>query len=301
MKDSRDLNDMLVFLAVIDAGSFTLAAERLNIPKANLSRKVSRLERQLGVTLLERTTRSQHLTDAGKTYLQHCKRIQEELDLAEASIAQVLNEVSGQLRIGASVGIGHEILKGSLGAFLHEFPDIDLQLNLLNRRVDLIEEGFDLVIRIGQLDDSRLIAKPLGSISRKLYASPSYLHKNGPIESIEELQNHAFLLMSNVHGAGKFVLQKNKQQREFKVSPKLLVDDFMVLRQMVKDGLGLAILPDYMCTQDMADKKLEPVLPSWGMPTVEAYALYPKHRLNIPKVAVFLDYILKTFRTRLNQ
>ena len=299
VKDPRDLNDMLIFLAVIDAGSFTLAAERLSIPKANISRKVSRLEKQLGVTLLERTTRSQHLTEAGKTYLQHCKRIQEELDLAEASIAQVLNEVSGQLRIGASVGIGHEILKTTLGTFMHQYPDIDLQLNLLNRRVDLIEEGFDLVIRIGQLDDSRLIAKPLGKISRRLYVSPSYVEKYGPIKSIDDLPNHAFLLMSNVHGTGKFELQNNKQKKEFNVSPKLLVDDFLVLRQLVKDGLGIAILPDYMCTQDMTDKKLVQILPDWGMPAVDAYALYPKHRLNIPKVAVFLEYILKTFKERL--
>ena len=299
-RETQDLNDMMMFLAVIDAGSFTLAAERLNIPKANLSRKVSRLETQLGITLLERTTRSQHLTEAGKTYLEHCKRIQTEVDLAEAAIAQVLNEVRGQLRIGASVGIGHEILKPTLGAFMHRYPDIDLQLNLLNRRVDLIEEGFDLVIRIGQLEDSRLIAKRLGSISRKLYVSPDYLEKHGPINHINDINNCHFLLMSNVHGSGKFILQNVNKQKEFNVTPKLLVDDFLLLKQMVTDGLGMAILPDYMCSAAVKNKQLMQVLPEWGMADVEVYALYPKHRLKIPKVAAFVEYIQETFKQRLS-
>ena len=122
MSGTADLNDMMLFIAVIDAGSFTLAADRLNIPKANLSRKISRLEGRLGVTLLERTTRSQHLTEAGKNYLEHCRRIHLEVGLAEASITQILNKVEGQLRVGASVGMGHEILKPVLGAVYAPIP-----------------------------------------------------------------------------------------------------------------------------------------------------------------------------------
>lgn len=299
MPNATDLNDMMLFIAVIDAGSFTLAADRLNIPKANLSRKISRLEAQLGVTLLERTTRTQQITEAGKTFLAHCRRIHQEIDLAQASVAQILNKVEGQLRIGASVGIGHEVLKPVLGAFLHQYPEINLQLNLLNRRVDLIEEGFDLLIRIGQLEDSRLIAKRLGTIERNVYVSPKYLKQYGEINTVKQLSQCDFLMMDTLHNNGRVLLTKGKQDQEFQVTPKLLVDDFLILRQMVIEGLGVAIIPDYMCQQDVEAGRLIQVLPSWGMPAVDVYALYPKHRLNIPKVKVFADFIVEVFKNRL--
>jgi len=299
MANARDLNDMMLFIAVIDAGSFTLAADRLNIPKANLSRKISRLEQQLGVTLLERTTRSQQITEAGKHYLSHCRRIHQEVDLAEAFIAQTLNKVEGELRIGASVGIGHEILKPVLGQFMHQYPGINVNLNLLNRRVDLIEERFDLLIRIGTLEDSRLIARRLGSIKRKIYVSPDYLKRHGDIKSIDQLSQCDFLLMSSVLNRGKCLLQSGEKQQEITVTPKLLIDDFMILKQMVIEGLGVAIIPDYMCQQELSDGRLIQILAPWGMPDVDVYALYPKHRLNIPKVKAFMDFILTVFKQRL--
>lgn len=299
MGGTRDLNDMILFIAVIDAGSFTLAADRLNIPKANLSRKISRLEERLGVTLLERTTRSQHITEAGKKYLEHCRRIYLEVDLAEASIAEILNKVEGHLRIGVSVGMGHEVLKPVIGKFMHQYPKINLQLNLLNRRVDLIEEGFDLVLRIGTLEDSRLIAKRLGQISRKIYVSPDYLKRCGTITSIEQLDQYDFLLMSNVHSDGRVALNFGKQQQEFRVTPKMLVNDFLILKQMAIEGVGIAVIPDYMCHQEVQNGALIPLFEDWGMPDVDVYALYPKHRLNIPKVKAFLEYTQKVFKERL--
>jgi len=299
MAKTTDLNDMMLFIAVIDAGSFTLAADWLNIPKANLSRKISRLEQRLGVTLLERTTRSQHITEAGKRYLTHCRRVHQEVDLAEASISQLLNEVEGQLRIGASVGMGHEVLKPVLGQFMLQYPAINLQLNLLNRHVDLIEEGFDLVIRIGELKDSRLIAKHLGKISRTIYASPEYIKRHGDIQRIEQINQADFLLMSSIQNSGRLLLESGEEQHELKLTPKMQVDDFGILKQMAIEAVGVAIIPDYMCQQQLANGQLIQVLPSWGMPDVDVYALYPKHRLNIPKVKAFMDFIQTVFKQRL--
>jgi LysR family transcriptional regulator AphB len=203
---TKDLNDMMLFITVIDAGSFTLAADRLNMPKANLSRKISRLEQQLGVTLLERTTRKQHITEAGKHYLTHCRRISQEIELAEISITQSLNEVKGQLKIGVSVGMGHEIIKPVLGQFLRQHSAVNLELSLLNSHVDLIEEGYDLVIRIGEMADSRLFAKRLGIVGRKIFASPEYMKHHGEIKLIEELRHADFLLMSSIQGSGLILL-----------------------------------------------------------------------------------------------
>jgi DNA-binding transcriptional LysR family regulator len=299
MIKAKDLNDMMLFIAVIDAGSFTLAADRLNIPKANLSRKISRLEQQLGVTLLERSTRSQHITEAGSHYLLHCRRISQEIELADASISQLLTEVKGQLRIGVSVGMGHEIIKPVLGHFMRQNPGVNLQLNLLNSRVDLIEEGYDLVIRIGELEDSRLLAKRLGKVARKVYASPNYMQQHGEIKSIEQLSQADFLMMSSIQSNERLLLISKEKQHEFRVMPRMLIDDFSVLKQMVIEGLGVAIIPGYMCEQELACGKLMQVLPNWGMSDVNVYALYPKHRLNVPKVKAFLDFIQKVFKQRL--
>jgi DNA-binding transcriptional LysR family regulator len=299
MIKTQDLNDMMLFIAVIDAGSFTLAAQRLNIPKANISRKISRLEQQLGVILLERTTRSQHITDAGSQYLVHCRHISQEIELAETSISELLTEVKGQLRIGVSVGMGHDIIKPVLGQFMRQYPALNLQLNLLNNRVDLIEEGYDLVIRIGELEDSRLVAKRLGKVARKIYTSPDYVKQHGEIKSIEQLSKASFLLMSSIQHNERLLLTSKEKQHELTVMPRMLVDDFLILKQMIIEGLGVSIMPDYMCEHELANAKLIHLLPSWGMLDVNVYALYPKHRLNVPKVKVFLDFIQTVFKQRL--
>ncbi|PKG82915.1 LysR family transcriptional regulator [Colwellia sp. 75C3] len=290
---------MMLFIAVIDAGSFTLAAERLNMPKANLSRKISRLEQQLGVTLLERTTRTQHITEAGNHYLAHCRRISQEIELAEVSITQSLTEIKGQLRIGVSVGMGHEIIKPVLGQFLRQHSAINLQLSLLNSHVDLIDEGYDLVIRIGELSDSRLVAKRLGKVGRKIFASPEYMKHHGEIKSIEQLSHADFLLMSSIQGSGRILLTSKEKQQELKVKPRVLVDDFLILKQMILEGIGIAIIPDYMCEEEVANNKLVQLMPNWGMTDVDVYALYPKHRLNLPKVKAFVDFIQIVFKQRL--
>ena len=296
-----DLNDMMVFLAVVESGGFTSAAERLHIPKANVSRKVSRLEQQLGIILLERTTRAQHLTEAGKSYLNHCRRIHEELDLATAGIYEVLHSLRGQLRIGASVTIGQQIIQPALGRFMLKYPDINMQLNLVNRRIDLIEEGFDMLIRVGQLADSRLIGRKLGRARRKIYASPDFLMRCAQIGSPDDLQRCDFLLMSSVHSDGKLLLETATQTRQLSLTPRLVVDDYAILRQAVVDGVGVAILPEYMCQQEVKSAQLVNILPQWGMSDVDVYALYPKHRVNIPKVGAFMDYMIEVFAERLDQ
>jgi len=298
----HDLNDMMVFLAVVEAGSFTLAADRLGIPKANVSRKVSRLEQHLDVTLLERSTRSQHLTEAGRRYLQHCKRIHEELDLATASVCELFHSYVGELKVGASVATGQQILRPALGRFMHQYPELKVQLNLVNRRVDFIEEGFDVVIRIGQLKDSMLIAKKLGSVSRGLYASPAYLAKNGKPEQVGQLADHQLLIMNSANNETKLkLLSEQAESFTLDCQPRLLVDDFVMLKQAIVDGLGIAVLPDYMSRKEVASGQLVNILPRWGMAAVDVYALYPKHRAKIPKVKAFLDFVSELYGEVLTQ
>lgn len=300
----HDLNDMMIFLAVIEAGSFTLAADRLGMPKANVSRKVSRLEKNLNVILLERSTRSQHLTEAGRRYLAHCKRIHTELDLATASVCELFHSYAGDLKIGASVATGQQILRPAISRFMHQYPDLKVQLNIVNRRVDFIEEGFDVVIRIGQLKDSMLMAKKLGTVSRKIFSSPSYLAKQGNPDRVEKLSEHQLLIMNPLNNSGSFpenndfklnLLSATSEGITVSCQPRLLVDDFSILKQSIVDGVGIAVLPDYMCRQEVAAGHLVNILPDWGMAKVDVYALYPKHRAKIPKVKAFIDFVSKLY------
>jgi len=296
----QDLNDMMVFLAVVETGSFTLAADRLEIPKANVSRKVSRLEARLGVTLLERSTRAQHLTEVGRRYLNHCKRIHEEVDLAETAVSETLHDYEGSLKVGASVTIGQQIIKPALSTFLHQYPKLNLSLNLVNQRVDLIEEGFDMLIRVGSLDDSRLVAKRLGSAKRSLFTSERYLEQSGSPQTPDLLHKYDVLLMSRMSSSNNLVLVSGKKQMEQKVRPRFVVDDFSILKQSVVDGLGIAVLPDYMCREEVQSGELIQVLPEWGVQAVDVYALYPQHRVKIPKVKALLEFVIETFHDKLS-
>jgi len=293
----HDLNDMMVFLAVVETGSFTLAAERLGIPKANVSRKVSKLEQQLGITLLERSTRSQHLTEVGKRYLVHCKRVHEELDLATASVSELLHSYKGDLKVGASVSTGQLIIRPALAKFMHQYPEMNVHLSLLNRRVDFIEEGFDVVIRIGQLEDSTLIAKKLGTVCRRLFVSPIYLAKYGKPKTVQQLIDHQLLIMNPINNDFKLNLVSTSDESfTLHCKPRLMVDDFSILKQSLIDGLGIAVLPDYMCKGEVSAGKLVNILPNWGMSNVDVYALYPRNRAKIPKVKAFLNFVSELYR-----
>ncbi len=298
---NHDINDLLVFLAVVEAESFTVAAKRLGMPKANVSRKVSQLERYLGVTLLERSTRSQHLTEAGVHFLIHCKRIREELDLAEAAVSEILHSYKGTIKIGTSVTIGQQVIRPVISSFLRQYPDINVELSLANRQVDLIEEGFDLLIRVGDLDDSRLIGKRIGSAQRKFYASPPYLKDTQEPKNVKELCNHQLLLMRMLSTDNKIELVSGNRKEKVKLNPRLIVDDFSVLKQAAIDGEGITILPSYMCDEEIDNGELINILPRWSMSDIDIYALYPKHRAKIPKVKAFLDFTKDVFLKRLSR
>ncbi len=283
-----DINDMMVFLAVVESGSLTAAAERLGMPKANVSRKLTRLEQQLGVTLLQRTTRTQRLTDVGKQYLDHCKRIADEIDLADTLVQDNLNEYRGSIKIGASVSVGQQLLKPILSTFLNDYPDIDVQLSLVNRRVDLVEEGFDLVVRVGPLDDSTLVAKRLSTARLCLYASPLL---KVTLNDVDQLAGVPILLMSNQLSNSQITLTNGQQTKQVDVSPRMVVDDFSVVKQAIIDGVGVGLLPNYMAQRELQDGQLVSVLEQWHSEPIAINAVYPKHKTRLPRVRAFLDFL----------
>ena len=292
----QNINDMLVFAEVIKAGSFTKAAEVLNLPKSNISRKLTRLETHLGVRLLERTTRSIHLTEVGQIYLQHCQRIQEEVESAEFCVDHLVESPRGQLKICASVTIGQQIISKYLHEYIEQYPDVNVSLELTNRRIDLVEEGFDLAIRIGELEDSSLIAKYLGQLDRKLCASPSLIDRHILPAHPSELAQLPSLFMTSSMPKNQWQLRQAEVVEQVQIKPKVEVNDFLSLSRLCISGCGVTLLPAYLCDEAILDGRLLHVLPEWQCEQSKVFALYPSHKSVTPKVLTMLSFLAEVFK-----
>ncbi|MBT4741224.1 MAG: LysR family transcriptional regulator [Rhodospirillaceae bacterium] len=289
----NDLNDLLIFAKVAELLGISSAARALRLPKSKVSRRLAALEDELGVRLLERNTRGARLTDAGEIYYQHCKRIVEEAAAARESVSQMMAAPRGPLKISASVAIGQHLLTPVLGAFMALYPEIELDIQLENRRVDLIREGYDAVIRIGTLDDSSLISKPLGEDYAILVASQIYLKENGIPKTLSDLKSHRLLVMGDAPILDQWVLVgPDEQQESVAVRPYATLNDLTMIRQVAIDGGGIALLPRYLCTDAvMQSDGLRQVLGDWRSLPFGFYALYPSRRSMTLKLRALLDFL----------
>lgn len=286
------LDDMMVFRLVVEQGSFTKAALAMGLPKSNISRKISRLENLLEARLLERSTRSLHLTQLGQVYYQHCIRIHEEAERANECVEVLSSSPKGRLRVCASVSIGQNLMVKKLASFYQQYPEIELDLQLLNRRIDLVEEGFDLAIRVGELEDSSLISKPLFELKLHLYASPDYLAGTQQgITALADLTSHHCLYMNASNDKARWFLQSQDEKRELDFQPIISCNDFSSLFQLTCDGLGVALLPDYLCTEALQQGRLIKVLPQWQGKSVAVNAIYPSRKSMTPKLRAMLDFL----------
>lgn len=287
---------MSLFAHVVDAGSFTAASDLTQIPKSTISRRISNLETSLSARLLERTTRTLGLTEVGKVYYQHCRRMIEEAESAEISVSQLLEKPKGNLRINTTVTIGQHLLSPLLSEFLLIYPDIDIQLLITNRVIDLIDEGFDAALRVGPLADSSLISKYLGTTQLKCYAGLGYLKEMGEPETPDHLIKHRCITMSNNFHIDSWRLQNRKNLvREVPIKNKAVVYDFTVVRELIINNTGIGMLPKYLFKDEPFSSTAQMVLPSWSSPNIELHAIYPSRRGITPKLRAFLDFIFEKF------
>lgn len=287
----NNLNDMMIFKLVAEQSSFTKAAELVGLPKSNISRKVTRLEKSLGVRLLERTTRSLHLTQIGQVYLEHCQRIHEEVSSAQHCVAMLASIPQGGIKIAASISVGQHLIAPNLSEFYQQFPKIKLDLSLTNRRVDVINEGFDLAIRVGPSKDSTLISKRIGQVCLGLYASKNYLSEQNSIKTPSQLIAQQCLYMNAVDEKQIWSLHNCDEKVQVELAPIMTSDDFNVLLQATIDNMGITLLPHYMATQYVNSEQLIPVLPDWQSGYVNIYAIYPSRMGVTPKLNALLDFL----------
>lgn len=284
-----DLNELFVFARVVQTGSFTSAARALDMTKSSVSRKITDLEDRIGARLLQRTTRSLNLTDVGRAYYEHCARIIAEVEEANLAVSQMQATPRGLLRISIPLAFG--LLGPVLDEYLARYPDVKLEVVATDRAVDLVDEGFDLALRAGKLADSALIARPLATIRRVVVASPQYLKRRGTPKQPEELTGHECLVFSVSSAPTEWNLSIKTKTVTVKVPARLAVNDFDILLQAAKRGLGIASLPDFLVRRDLATGKLKQVLKDWCASEVTVHAVYPSTRHLSPKVIALIDLL----------
>ncbi|MBS9715393.1 LysR family transcriptional regulator [Pseudohalocynthiibacter aestuariivivens] len=290
------LTEMEAFATVVDQGGFTDAAKKMGISKSAVSKHVSSLEARLGARLLNRTTRRVSPTEIGLAYYDRARRVLNDAGEADALVTSMQSAPSGLLRISVATDFGVNHLSPVLGEFLQEFPDITVNMVLNNRFVELISEGFDLAIRIGELEDSTLRARKLTDTSKRMVGSPDYFRKFGRPEKIDELNDHKLLHYSNQSNGSVWKLTApSGEKRQVRTAGWLSVNDGQSLLNAAISGLGIAYLPSFLYAEALKDGLVEEAMPELPADRQGIYAVYPPGRFTQPKVRAFIDFLVHAF------
>jgi DNA-binding transcriptional LysR family regulator len=289
-------DDLLAFVTVVETGSFTAAADRLGVAKSAVSRRVSDLEDRLGVQLLRRTTRRLNLTDTGRAFHEHASRILADLDEAESAVLQQHGELRGTLKVALPLSFGIRHMCAPIAEFSRRHPRVEFDLDLNDRRIDLLEEGVDVAVRIGRLRDSSLIARRLFDARTVVCASQSYLDRHGVPATPEDLGRHRCLLYSNIPDPTRWVCSDRSGTRhEVRVTGALTASSGDFLLAAAIQGLGIAVEPTFNAGEAISRGELVPLLTDYEWPVSPAWAVYPPTRHLSYRVRAFIDYLADCF------
>lgn len=286
------LGHMEVFVAVVEAGGITAAADRLGLAKSAVSRRLAELEAWLGATLFVRTTRRLNLTDDGQAYYRRCLAILADLEEAEAAIRHAHGALKGRLRVTLPLSFGMLHLAGPIQEFMALHPDLCFDLDFNDRQVDLVQEGFDLAIRIARLDDSSLIARRLAPVRHGLYASPAYLARHGTPQRAADLAGHACLVYSNPSEPDLWTYRDpDGQPGSVRVPARVAASSGEFLLRAALDGAGVILLPTFYVHEGVRDGRLVRILADHTWPELSVYAVYPPTRHLSARVRAFIDFL----------
>lgn len=290
------LDALNAFVKVVQAGSFTRAAETLATQKAHLSRVVAQLEKDLGVRLLERTTRSLSLTEVGRELFERAVGILGAVEEAERVVQQAHAEPRGTLRLTCGVEFGMLAVSTWIDQYLQRYPHVRVEADFSGRVADLVHDGFDLAVRIAALPDSGLAARRLGDIHYGLFAAPAYLARFGEPLTVAELADHRLIVFSGGSRSGVWQLKhRDGQQQRIELSGRLHVNNSFAVRDAALAGLGIAMLPLLVAGAPQAAGQLQRLLPAWAPDSVPVHAVFPSARYLTPKVRAFIDLALAEF------
>lgn len=288
--------NMDTFIRVVEAGSITGAADRLGVAKSAVSRRLKEMEEHLGVQLFHRTTRQMNLTDTGRAFYHQSVRILDDVLEAELSTSQAHGTLKGCLKIALPASFGLMHMGPAINEFLQEHPEIEFDLDFNDREVDLIQEGFDLAIRIANLPDSSLIARRLAPIHTVICASPGYLEEMGNPPSLDELSNHRCLVYSLLHDFEHWQLTDAKGEViKTKIHPYLKSTTGEFIRDAAVEGVGIGLMPSFIVYKEIESGALVPLLTEYKTSQIDAYAIYPQTRHLSQRVRAFVDFLVKRF------
>ena len=283
------LNDMALFVEVVKAKSFRRAAEAIGVPNSTLSRRISALEKAIGLRLLHRTTRKIEPTEAGQLYFERARRIVEEARLAHEQLGEMLAQPVGVLHASLPVDFANIFLAPLLAEFARRYPGISFEFDLTPRRVDLVTEPVDVAIRMGEPPSSNLIARQLARLPRYLYASPRYVELHGEPGEPADLLRHECLRLKPAEVAG-WSLHRGKETVEIAVGGRFLLNSVGMIRRLATLDLGIAVLPEEIAADDVAAGLLHRVMPEWQAPSVPVYAI-TETRLLPAKTQRFIEFL----------
>jgi DNA-binding transcriptional LysR family regulator len=287
------LNSMKAFVAVAEAGHFALASERLGLSRAMASKLVMDLEAHLGVRLLNRTTRRVSLTEPGAAYLERCRDILSAITEAESEISNQASEPVGRLRVAAPMSFGAARVAPLIAAFCARYPRVDVDLTLNDRLVDIVEEGYDLAIRIGRLSDSSLVARRIGASRSYVCASPAYLAARGRPEIPADLSRHDCLLYAYASAGDLWTFTGSAGEESVRVAGRVRCNNGDAICRMAIEGLGIIAQPDFIVGKYLRAGTLEPILPGYSLPSAGIYAVYPSARHAPRKLRALLELLTK--------
>lgn len=293
-----DLNEIAIYLKVVQSGSFTQAAKALGLPNSTVSSKVSSLEKRLGLTLIQRTTRKLNVTPAGKAFYQRCLSGMEQIHAAENEILEFSGEPKGILRITGPQDMGRSLLPDIISRFTRAYPDVCVEVLLTDRRVDLLSENVELAIRAGILKDSSLIARKLGESYFVPVASAKYIRAHGEPKHPRDLKEHHVIAFPPM-GTEEWKLFSPKGGISVTIKPKVILNDLEGTYRLARSGDGIAMVPAYMCYDDINAGKIARILPGWKSQTAPVHFVYPAQKFVSPKLQAFMKFageeIKKTF------
>lgn len=284
-------NDLFFFTQVALQGGFASASRVLGIPKSRLSRRVAELEKQLGVRLLQRTTRSLALTDVGQRYLQHCQSMLLAAQEADDTVRQLNNTPRGPIRVSCPIVLSQGLMTEILPEFMRQYPEVSVHLDATNRRVDLIEDGIDVAIRVRTVayEDASLVMRSFGFSSSHLFASPDWIARHPPISDPRDITGTDTLSMVPYDGRYLMGFESGGQSVSVPHTPKLVTDDMFLLHAAAVGGVGAVVLPDFLCKHAVDTGKLQVLLPEWNLPEGNLHIVFPTRRGLVPAVRVFID------------
>jgi len=286
----KQLQDMALFALVAERGSFTAAANEAGLPKSSVSLRISQLEQQVGLRLLNRTTRKINLTFAGERYLVHCREMIDASERAEFALQRLRDNPSGRLRITCPAGIGATLLARMNTQFQHCYPEVMLEVSVSDELIDLVESGYDVALRTGKPQDSSLIGRMIGHSARILAASPASLNTHPAIEHPSQLAEHQCI----VHRAwNEWVLKKGDDYFRCTLPRLHTTDNLLYARECAMEGAGITLLPSFLMGTSLTSGILKRVLPDWEPEGNDLYLVYPSRKLNSPALSCYIDFALQ--------